>query len=65
MGEQLTDEQIEEFREVFNLYDKTNTGLVKRADVAAIFKSLGQNPSAEDIENLMAVRKWQQTFIKP
>ena len=52
MVEQLSDEQIEEFREVFNLYDKNNDGLVKKEDVGSIFKSLGQNPSKEDIDRL-------------
>lgn len=54
MVEQLSDEQIEELREVFDLYDNFKDGLVLKKNVGKIFNALGQNPSKEDIDKLIA-----------
>jgi calmodulin len=48
----LSEEQIDEFHEAFNLFDKNHDGKVKRTDVPAIFRSLGQNASKEQLDRL-------------
>ncbi len=39
---QLTDEQLVEFREVFNLFDKEGNGQIQIEDLGTVMRSLGQ-----------------------
>jgi Ca2+-binding EF-hand superfamily protein len=49
----LSEEQIEEFREAFALFDKSGDGLVNIKEMQVIMRSIGQNPSEEEILNIM------------
>lgn len=49
----LTDAQIEEFREAFQLFDRNQDGTIYSKDLANVLKSIGQNPSDEEATELM------------
>jgi len=49
----LTEIQIEEFREAFNAFDKDGGGSIDKFELMDLFKSLGQNPSEEELDNMI------------
>jgi len=51
--DKFTKNQIDEFREVFNIFDKTNNGYITKKDINTVLKSLGQDLSPEDLITLM------------
>ena len=53
MSNSLTPEQIEEYREAFNLFDKDNNGSISASELATVMKSLGLSPSETEITDLM------------
>lgn len=53
MSSSLTPEQIEEYREAFNLFDKDNSGSISPNELATVMKSLGLSPSDTEITDLM------------
>ena len=50
---QLTEEQIFEFKDTFRLFDKDGDGNITLAELGAVMKSLGQNPSETEIQDMM------------
>lgn len=53
MSNSLTPEQIEEYREAFNLFDRDNSGSISASELATVMKSLGLSPSETEITDLM------------
>ncbi|CAL9730271.1 calmodulin [Monosporozyma unispora] len=53
MSSSLTPEQIEEYREAFNLFDKDNSGSISPSELATVMKSLGLSPNETEISDLM------------
>lgn len=53
MVENLTDAQIEEFREVFSLFDKDGGGTISNTELGTVMRTLGQNPSEMDVEAMI------------
>lgn len=53
MAENLTDEQIQEFKEAFNLYDKDGDGTITILELGTVMRSLGQNPSEAELQDLL------------
>lgn len=53
MSHLLTEDQLLEIREAFSLFDKEGAGTIKATDFAIVMRSLGHNPSEEDLENLV------------
>ena len=49
----LTAEQIDEFRAVFSQFDKDGSGTIDSSELGDAMRSLGQNPSALDIQEMM------------
>ena len=49
MGEQLSEEQIADFKEAFSLFDKDGDGIIKIAELALLIRSLNQNPTNSEI----------------
>ena len=43
--DQLTDEQIAEFREAFLVFDKDGDGTITTKELGTVMRNLGQNPS--------------------
>jgi len=56
MARKLTEEQITEAREAFDLADKEGTGKIKSQEVGIVLRSLGHNPSQEDLQKLLRGR---------
>ena len=50
----LTEEQRTEAKEAFQLVDKEDSGSIKTKEVGIVLRSLGHNPSEEDLEKLLA-----------
>uniref|UniRef100_A0A1I8IUR4 Calmodulin n=1 Tax=Macrostomum lignano TaxID=282301 RepID=A0A1I8IUR4_9PLAT len=49
----LTEEQIEEFREAFSLFDKDGDGTITNKELASVMRALGQNPSQEELKEMI------------
>eukprot|EP00929_Paragymnodinium_shiwhaense_P010410 TRINITY_DN11503_c0_g1_i1.p1 TRINITY_DN11503_c0_g1~~TRINITY_DN11503_c0_g1_i1.p1 ORF type:complete len:158 (+),score=55.88 TRINITY_DN11503_c0_g1_i1:133-606(+) len=52
-AEQLTEEQIAEFREVFNLYDKTGEGAIVATELGTVMRCLGLNPTRSELDSMI------------
>ncbi|XP_053388872.1 uncharacterized protein LOC123524074 [Mercenaria mercenaria] len=51
--EHISEEMIEEFREAFTLFDKDGDGEIDIGQLVETLKSLGQNPSQREIDELV------------
>jgi len=51
--DQLTDEQIAEYREAFSLFDKTGNGRIGLGELGTILRSLGKNPTEAELRKLL------------
>ena len=49
----LTDDQKEEYTEVFKLFDKEDTGKIDASHLPSIVRALGLNPSEPEVEEIM------------
>ena len=45
MADQLTEEQIAEFKKAFSLFDKDGDGTITTKELGTVMRSLGQNPT--------------------
>merc|ERR1712064_161539 len=53
MADQLTEEQIAEFREAFSLFDKDGDGKITTKELGTVMRSLGQNPKDEELNDMI------------
>ncbi|ELT92751.1 hypothetical protein CAPTEDRAFT_163548 [Capitella teleta] len=51
--EKLTDEQISEFREAFQLFDKDGNGFISTKELGMVMRSLGQNPTEAELMDMI------------
>ncbi|KAH3854083.1 calmodulin-A-like [Dreissena polymorpha] len=49
----LTEEQIKEFREAFDLFDKDGDQTITTAELLTVMRSLGHNPSNEELMQMI------------
>ena len=52
-GQQLTEDQIGEFKEVFSLIDKNADGAITIKELGAAMKSMGQSPTEEELQEMI------------
>ena len=52
MADQLTEEQIVELKEAFELFDKNKDGTISAKELGIVMRSFGQNPKEEDLEKI-------------
>lgn len=52
MVDQLTDDQIAEFKEAFALFDKDGAGIITIKDMATVMRSLGCNPTEAELQDI-------------
>ncbi|XP_035693466.1 calmodulin-like protein 1 [Branchiostoma floridae] len=53
MADQLTEEQISEFREAFELFDKDGNGSIDAGELGTVMKSLGQKPTETELQDMI------------
>uniref|UniRef100_A0A6P7GMH3 Calmodulin-alpha-like n=1 Tax=Diabrotica virgifera virgifera TaxID=50390 RepID=A0A6P7GMH3_DIAVI len=51
MADQLTEEQIAEFKEAFSLFGKDGDGTITTEELGTVMRSLGQNPTEAELQN--------------
>ena len=49
----LTPEQIEEFKEAFDLFDRNGDGTIDTEEIGIILRSLGQNPTEKELLDMI------------
>ncbi|KAI9335474.1 calmodulin mutant SYNCAM56 [Obelidium mucronatum] len=54
MADTFTEQQILEFKEAFGLFDKNNDGTITVDELGAVMRSLGQQPTEEELKDLMS-----------
>eukprot|EP01005_Ploeotia_sp_CARIB1_P001515 NODE_439_length_836_cov_416.892807_g430_i0.p1 GENE.NODE_439_length_836_cov_416.892807_g430_i0~~NODE_439_length_836_cov_416.892807_g430_i0.p1 ORF type:complete len:204 (-),score=45.66 NODE_439_length_836_cov_416.892807_g430_i0:166-777(-) len=54
LRQELAPHQIQEFRTIFNEFDKDSDGRVTLKELHAAYKTLGQDPSEEDLKRMIA-----------
>ncbi|KAK8789382.1 hypothetical protein WA538_001159 [Blastocystis sp. DL] len=50
---ELTEEQKKEYTQAFEVFDKNKDGMISRQELKTIMRSLGQNPTEDDIEEML------------
>ncbi|CAL4935605.1 unnamed protein product [Urochloa decumbens] len=53
MAERLTEEEIAEFKEVFNLYDKDRDGFITSEELGTVMESLGENFTESELKAMI------------
>mmetsp|Transcript_1932 Transcript_1932/g.2163 ORF Transcript_1932/g.2163 Transcript_1932/m.2163 type:complete len:156 (-) Transcript_1932:104-571(-) len=51
---ELTDEEVKEFKEVFDLVDKDHSGNISASEVKELMGLLGMHPTQEEVEAMVA-----------
>jgi len=54
MVDQLTEAQIAEFKEAFNLFDRDGDGNISTQELGTVIRSLGANPTNAEIRELIS-----------
>ena len=52
----VSDQQIQEYKETFLMFDKDGDGTVSTKELGAVLRSLGSNPTPEEIDDMIDVR---------
>ena len=63
MADQLTEEQIAEFKEAFSLFDKDGDGTITTKELGTVMRSLGQNNLSNE-KNSMVFKLWTSSFYR-
>jgi len=53
MADQLTEDQISEFKEAFSLFDKDGDGTITTLELGTVMRSLGQNPTEAELQDMI------------
>lgn len=51
--DQLTEEQIQSFKDVFNHFDKDGSGSISTSELGEVMKSMGQNPTDAELQDMV------------
>lgn len=54
MADQLSEDQIAEFKEAFSLFDKDDNGYITTTELGTVMRSLGQNPTEAELQDMIA-----------
>jgi EF-hand domain pair len=49
----VTDDQLKEFKEAFDLFDKDKSGSIDSTELGEVMRALGQTPSKADLEDMV------------
>merc|ERR1712048_1467231 len=50
---ELTNEQVDEFKEAFSLFDKDADGSITSAELGTVMRALGQNPTDAELQDMV------------
>ena len=50
MVDKLSTQQLEEYKDVFNMYDKNRDGKITVKELGTVMRSLGQNPTEAELQ---------------
>ncbi|XP_045186893.1 neo-calmodulin-like [Mercenaria mercenaria] len=53
MSDVFTEEQLEEFKETFSLFDKEGDGSISLKELGTVLRALGQHPTEADLNDLV------------
>lgn len=53
MADQLSADQVAEFKEAFNLFDKDGNGYITNKELGTVMRSLGQNPTEAELQDMI------------
>ncbi|KAF9543861.1 hypothetical protein EC957_000395 [Mortierella hygrophila] len=53
-GAAINDDQVKEFKEAFNLFDRKGSGNIAASSLGNLLRSIGQNPTQSEIQELVA-----------
>ncbi|ORM40299.1 Calmodulin [Babesia sp. Xinjiang] len=53
MADQLSEEQIAEFKEAFSLFDRDGDGSITTKELGTVMRSLGQNPTEAELADMI------------
>lgn len=53
MVETLTADQIQEFRQAFDIIDRNGDGVITVDDLAAVMRAIGQSPTANELQDMI------------
>ena len=54
-ADQLTEEQIAEFKEAFSLFDKDGDGSITTKELGTVMRSLNLNPTEAELQDMVSV----------
>ncbi|XP_052769115.1 calmodulin-A-like isoform X1 [Mya arenaria] len=49
----LSEEEVQEYREAFNIFDRDGSGAISIKELEIAMRSLGQNPNEEELERMI------------
>ncbi|KAJ3737291.1 calmodulin [Lentinula guzmanii] len=52
-SDQLSEEQVNEFKEAFSLFDKDGDGTITTLELGTVMRSLGQNPTDAELQDMI------------
>ena len=52
MAEKLSQEQIDEFKKAFSLFDRDGDGTINASELGTVMRSLGKNPTQAEIQSI-------------
>ena len=52
-ADQLTEEQIAEYKEAFSLFDKSGDGTITTKDLGTVIRALGKNPTEAELQDII------------
>lgn len=52
-SDQLTQEQITEYREAFQLFDRNGDGNISATELGVVLRSFGMNPSDAELQDMV------------
>ena len=54
MASEMTSEQIAEFQEAFNMFDKDRDGVITTKELGTVMRALGQNPTNAELADMIS-----------